>query len=198
MSTLFDQTRRQALRRGICLTALACGGVEWSRAHVNFGAVKPGQALPAMPVTRMDGTSAPLSAALRGQVTALQLMYTGCSAVCPIQGAMFAQLQGKLAAASASIRLVSVSIDPRGDERASLKKWLDKHGAQSERWTALLPQEKDVASLMEMLKGQAQGADRHTPQVYIFDRQARLTYRTEDMPSVGAVLALLQAVDSRA
>lgn len=196
--TMSDLSRRQALIRGLCAASTAGGWAEGLRAHASFGAVSPPVALPDMPVMYMDGTETALSSALKGQATAMQLMYTGCSATCPIQGAMFAQLQQRLVAAGSHVRLVSVSIDPRGDDRASLKSWLGRHGAQAARWTALLPKERDVPRLMDMLKGRAQGADRHTPQVYILDRQARLTYRTEDMPSVDAVMSLLRVAQSKA
>jgi protein SCO1 len=189
-----DPVRRLALRKGLLMTSAFCGFPVASSAHANFGAVEPRLPLPNMKVTHMDGAVTELTSALRGSVVALQLMYTGCSATCPIQGAMFARLQGKLASIHGDVRLVSLSIDPRGDDRRGLQNWLKKHGAQGDRWTAFLPEAHDLDRLQDVLKGRATGADRHTPQVYLMDRQARLMYRTEDMPSVDALASLLKAM----
>jgi protein SCO1/2 len=193
-----DPQRRLVLRTGMLAMTSAWMLPSALSAHANFGAVQPSLGLPDMRVATLDGVVMDLTSALEGSVTALQLMYTGCSATCPIQGAMFAQLQQRLASVRSSVRLVSISIDPRGDDLAALRAWLHKHGAQAGRWRALLPQAKDVDRLQDVLKGRAQGADRHTPQVYVLDRQARLMYRTEDMPSVEAVFSLLTATSVRA
>jgi protein SCO1 len=45
-----------------------------------------------------------------------------------------------------------------------------------------VPRVEDVDRLLDFVRGRAAGADRHTAQVYLFDRQARLAYRTADMP----------------
>jgi len=192
-----DQRRRHVLLQGLlgpCLAWAAPGSVS---AHASFGPVDPREALPLMKVTTLDGASVDLASALKGSVVALQLMYTGCSATCPIQGAMFAQLQQKLSSAHSEVQLVSISIDPRGDDLVSLRAWMRRHGANAKQWRALLPHAQDVDRLLAVLKGGSTGADRHTPQVYVLDRQGRLMYRTGDIPSADAVFSLLQAVSTR-
>ena len=183
-----------------------------TQAHETFGPVRPEQPAPRLQVTGMDGKSSDLVSTLKGQVTALQLIYTGCSATCPIQGAVFAQTQAVLASNSKSnsngkdnskdragndIRLLSVSIDPLGDDVKALRAWLSRHGAQPQRWTAALPTLQQVDPLLDFLRGRATGSDRHTAQAFVFDRQARLAHRTEDMPSPLALANLLQSVSAR-
>ena len=198
MSTVISQQRRRCLRDLSSIAAMALCAPAPTRAHANFGPVEPRLALPEVQVIAMDGASTALKSVLAGHVTALQLMYTGCSATCPIQGAMFARLQQQLALARCPVRLVSVSIDPRGDDLKAMRAWLLKHGAQPAMWTGILPQEAGVDRLQEVLKGRSQGADRHTPQVYVIDRQARLMYRSEDLPSADALFRLLVALNDRA
>ena len=187
------------LRRRLILGLGAAALLRYQRtsAHDTFGPVRPEQPAPALQLTGMDGKGTDLVSTLKGQVTALQLIYTGCNATCPIQGALFAQTQSLLASTGNSIRLLSVSIDPLGDDVTALRAWLSRHGAQPQRWTAALPPLKQVDPLLDFLRGRASGADRHTAQAFVFDRRARLAHRTEDMPAPQVLASLLQSVSAR-
>jgi protein SCO1 len=182
-------------------TAAALIAAPWAAthtlAHGSFGPVQPALAAPALSLSDTNGQRVALTAMLTGRVTALQLMFTGCSATCPIQGAMFAEVQQRLAADDPRLRLLSVSIDPLGDDPKALRAWLAKFGAQSARWSAALPQLKEVDTLLDFVRGRAPGVDRHTAQAFVFDRHARLVYRTEDMPNPPELVRLLKQVAAR-
>jgi hypothetical protein len=60
--------------------------------------------------------------------------------------------------------------------------------------TLTTPQALDP--LLDYLRGRATGVCRHTPQVYLFDRQARLRVRTVDMPSPTHVATAIQELDA--
>ena len=77
-----------------------------------------------------------LQTLLKGHITAVQLMFTGCTATCPIQGAIFADAASQLATAGRELRLLSISIDPLGDDAQALTAWLQRYGAQPQRWGA--------------------------------------------------------------
>ncbi len=187
------------LRRRLILALGAAALLRHERgnSHGTFGPVRPEQPAPALQLTGMDGKGTDLASTLKGQVTALQLIYTGCSATCPIQGAVFAQTQTLLASEGSGIRLLSVSIDPLGDDVKALRAWLARYGAQPQRWTAALPPLKQVDPLLDFLGGRAAGVDSHTAQAYVFDRRARLVYRTEEMPAPQALASLLHSVSAR-
>jgi protein SCO1 len=163
-------------------------------AHETFGPVRPPLPAPVIALTATDGKALDLSQGLRGSVTALQLMFVGCSATCPIQGAIFADAQRKLAGAGADMRLLSVSIDPLGDDLKALREWLGRFGALSQRWTAALPRVQDVNRLLDFLRARTSGVDRHTTQAYLFDRSAQLVYRTGDMPAGDELVKLMRQV----
>src|SRR5438105_14608278 len=57
-----------------------------SHAHGQVGIVKPAIALPATNVVCNDAARRSLQAILQGKTTALQLMFTGFSETCPLQG----------------------------------------------------------------------------------------------------------------
>jgi protein SCO1 len=197
MSVIHNPILRRRLIVALGLIALL--RPERARSHAAFGPVQPEQPAPKLQVTGMDGKPIDFVGALKGQVTALQLIYTGCSATCPIQGAVFAQTQTLLGATDKGkdIRLLSVSIDPLGDDVKALRAWLGKHGAQPQRWTAALPAMRQVDPMLDFLRGRATGADRHTAQAFIFDRKARLVHRTEDMPAPQSLANLLLSVAAR-
>ncbi len=196
-----DLSSARRVRRGLLGAAAALVAAPWAagqaHAHGSFGPVQPALAAPALSLSDLNGQRVALSALLTGRVTALQLMFTGCSATCPIQGAMFADVQQRLAADDPRLRLLSVSIDPLGDDPKALRAWLAKFGAQTSRWSAALPQLKEVDLLLDFVRGRAPGVDRHTAQAFVFDRQARLVYRTEDMPNPPELVRLLKQVAAR-
>ncbi len=188
-------TRRQLLQAGVGGWALAgalSGTLSSVQAHANMGPVQPPVAAPVLRLTSASGSMASLSALVRGRITAMQLMFTGCSAVCPIQGAMFADVQQQLASAPADWRLLSVSIDPRGDGPAQLRQWLARYSAQAARWQAAVPLVKDVDRMLNELQGQASGLDRHTAQVFVFNRRSQIAFRTVDLPSAQEVISAMR------
>lgn len=153
-----------------------------------FGPVNPPQPAPALSMLRDDGTRGDLPSLLRGRVTAVQLMFTGCSSICPLQGALFAEVARRLPAPDA--RLLSLSIDPLADDAAALRTWLDRFGAPP-AWRGAAPRLQDVDRLLEFMRGRSTGPDRHKGQVSLFDRQGRLVLRTPDLPPAGYVADLL-------
>ena len=149
-------------------------------AHEPFGPLRPPLPAPKLALTGEDGKRFELTERLRGRITALQLMFTGCSATCPIQGALFGAV-ASLINTKREMQLLSLSIDPLGDSPQAVRAWLARFGAHA-HWQAAVPRVEDVDRLLDFVRGRAAGADRHTAQVYLFDRQARLAYRTADMP----------------
>ncbi|WP_232540291.1 SCO family protein [Azohydromonas aeria] len=192
---------RAAPRRRLLLAALAgLAGAAAPRAqtaataHDSLGPVRPPVAVPDWPLVDETGRPFPLRAHLSGRVTALQLVFTGCSAACPIQGALFAAVAPRLREIQGpQAQLLSLSIDALGDTPAALKAWMARFGAHP-AWHAGLPRAQDVDAVLDFLRGRARGADRHTAQVYLFDRRARLAWRTVEMPPAAQVVSLLQSL----
>jgi protein SCO1 len=155
------------------------------------GWVRPRLAPPALTLMASDGATTPLASLLTGSVTALQLMFTGCSTSCPVQGALFASLAARLPASG--FRLLSISVDPLGDSPAALSQWLGRFGRPL-HWSAAVPSVPDADRVASFLRGVPATAGLHTAQVFVADRQGRLCYRTGDAPGVGELTALLAHV----
>jgi protein SCO1 len=149
-------------------------------AHDPFGPVKPPRPSPSMWLLRDDGARVEMRQHLLGKITAVQLMFTSCSATCPLQGALFASVTKRLR--NPNVQLLSLSIDPTTDTPAALGGWLKRFGA-TKIWRAASPTPDDLDRMLNFFRGRAEGADRHTAQVYLFDEQARLIFSTAEMPT---------------
>ena len=181
-------------RRLLAASALAWLGVPPARANTSIGPVLPAVAAPALPLRRHDGATPMLAAQLRGAPTAVQLMFTGCSTVCPIQGALFSTLQAALLSERhTAVRLLSLSIDPLSDDPVALSAWLRRFGARP-TWSAAAPAPGALESMLSLFTGGAAAGDRHTGQVYLFDRHARLVWRTSELPPTEEVMAGLRQI----
>ncbi len=74
--------------------------------------------------------------------------------------------------------------------RACALRWWVNVGAARRRATA--PRVADVDALAAFLLGAAPRPGTHTTRVFLFDRQARLAFRTTDLPTTDHVVDLLE------
>lgn len=173
------------------------GSASVVQGHGLLGPVEPAVVLPAIAVTLDDGRRLPLATVLHGRLTALQLMFTGCSTLCPVQGAVFAELQalvrvqGGARGWPAGVQLLSISIDALGDDARSLEVWRRRFGAGGQ-WRAAVPEVAGVDRLLDTLRGRTGGADRHSTQVFVLDGLGRLVYRCAELASAAAVAQVLR------
>lgn len=182
--------RRHLLARAAALPAW--GWAAAAGAHANAGRVQPPLPAPAVPLRLHDGRRSSLPALLTGRRTAVQLMFTGCSATCPLQGALFAAVQAGIAAQGLrGASLLSISVDALGDDAPALRAWRQRQGAAAS-WRAAVPDLAGVERLFDFLDGRREGADTHSAQVYIFDSRAALVLRSTDFPNPQQVLDWLR------
>lgn len=89
--------------------------------------------VPALMMRRQDGSKANFAAELDdGRPVMLNFMYTSCTAICPVTTQVFAQVQDKLGADKAKVRMISVSIDPEYDTPVRLEAYAKKYQAGSQ------------------------------------------------------------------
>jgi protein SCO1/2 len=195
-----DIVRRQvcAGAAGACAAALGLGMTPHARAALvaaDHGRVDPPVPIPDIPVRRSgDGASAGLAALLRGRATALHLMFTGCSSVCPIQGAIFERVQELLPDLKPrGIQLMSLSIDPLADTPRAMRAWLRRFDAR-EGWIAVAPNPKDLDEVLDLFGQGRNAVEAHATQVNIIDRRADLVFRTPELPSADAIAGILQRI----
>jgi protein SCO1/2 len=158
------------------------------------GRVVPPLPIPDVPVRRADGAIAGLAGIVQGHATAMHLMFTGCSTVCPIQGVIFERVQSLLPDQRArGIQLLSLSIDPFGDTPAAMRSWLERFHAR-EGWIAAVPRPDDLERLLALFGQGRNAVENHVTQVSIIDRGGGLVFKTEQLPSADSVAGLLRQV----
>ena len=181
-------TRRDLVRGLVALAALT--QAPRALAHESAGVVEPALAPPQLDLTLDDGTGTRLQKLLSGKVTALQLMFTSCSATCPIQGALFAQAAKQLGDGIPEAQGLSLSIDPARDTSRALHGWIQRHGAHP-RWHGARPDGREIERFVSFLKAKTNGPDRHTAQVYFFNRRGQLAMRSVDFPPASELIRVL-------
>lgn len=189
MSGRFDRRR--------FLAALGAGVATGAWGHADFGPVAPPRLAPRVPLVCGDRSRVTLDRLLLGRLSAVQLMFTGCSSVCPIQGALFAAAQARwIEARGAAVQFVSLSVDPLADDPAALAAWLKKQRALP-GWIAAAPHPEALEAMRGFFRD-AGSKDDHSTQVYLFDAQARLVWRTEPLPTTAAILGALRHFSAKA
>ena len=183
-------------RRGLLALGVAALLPHAVHAHASLGPIEPPLAAPTLPLTLHDGGVTDLPRWLKGRWSALQVVFTGCSATCPIQGAVFAALQGKLAETLPQAQLLSVSIDPLNDTAAALAAWRQRFGAQP-LWLAAAPPVKHANVLLDFVDSRAAGGDRHTAQTLLFDDHGRFAYRCAEFASARDIARLMRQMARR-
>ena len=178
------------------LTTGAAIGIPMAGAHNDAGLVVPPLPAPDIPIAWHNGRHATMRAALLGRVTAVQTMFTGCSATCPIQGALFSASQSIVTGAAHRAQWLSLSIDPLSDDARALARWLSRFNAQP-NWKAGAPTIQTVDAMLDFLRARKANADRHTAQVYLFNAKAELVLRTADFPAPELVAKLVDELVAR-
>jgi protein SCO1 len=86
---------------------------------------------------------------IKGRSVAINVIFTSCKDVCPLETANMVQLKRALGArAGREIHLYSISIDPQRDTPEVLRAYAEKFGAQ---WTFLTGKPQDIKAITKRL-----------------------------------------------
>jgi protein SCO1 len=113
-------------------------------------ALRSPAAVPAAALDLADGRRAALDA-IEAPVLLVDFVYTRCESYCSVLGAVFTQLQQRLAAeiGAGDVRLVSISFDPRHDDAAALSAYRARYRGDPAAW--MLGRPADVKDLQRWL-----------------------------------------------
>lgn len=192
--------RKMTRRTLLCGMASATLAAMCPRVYAQHaaGVVTPPVRLDDAWVVDQTGRKRLLDDLLSQRITALQTIYTGCSSVCPLQGALFGAVQERMPRIRARhpIQLLSIGIDPLGDSPSALHDWL-MHFQAGPNWNAATPALQDVDRIRVALSGSqlplGNIAD-HSTQIYCFDANAMLRWRSNDLPRADEVCDVLDAL----
>ena len=173
------------LALGLALRALPALG------HDGVGLVKPPIDVPDISIVSSDGVQGSLREQLLGRVTAVQLMFTKCRSICPIEAATFVRTQEALAGRGfGDIQLLSLSIDPLTDTPDVLKGWLASLNARS-GWIAASPAKTDLARAQRFFDNVSSLGEDHSTAMSLMNHAGLLVWRTSELPAPDEVANLL-------
>lgn len=198
-----DRARHHLSRRLILNGLAAALGIYYvparahAAAHDKVGPVKPPIEVPNLAVLSSDGIRCSLRDLLLGKVTAIQLMFTKCKSICPIEAGTLARVEEAVVDdASRDIHLLSLSIDPATDTPEVLRAWLEQCGAGT-RWKAISPAEADLARVKAFFDQPSSIGEIHSTAIHLVDRNGFLVWRTFDLPDPSDVAKLLFSLRDR-
>lgn len=96
----------------------------------------------------------------------VDFIYGTCTTICPVLSAGYANLQNRLGAESASVRLISISIDPENDTPKVMKEYLKRYRAKP-GWEFLSGSRKDIDRVMIAFNSYFRNKMDHKPLTFI-------------------------------
>lgn len=131
--------------------------------------------IPAVNLTDQYGRAIRLDRLLaEDRPTLVQFIFTSCTTICPVMGAVFGGAQTDIAALAPDYRMVSISIDPEYDTPERLREFAAKQNANPE-WVLLTGSKEAVMQATKAFDALYQGDNKMYHQPYTFIR-----WRTSD------------------
>lgn len=189
-------------------TVLMLGLPTCVSAHDDMGPLTKPIPLENVDLRLHDGTETDLHAITKGKITALQLIFTTCTTVCPIQGATFAFLAEDVEKNDLPFQLLSISIDANYDTPKDLAEWRAQH-YDGPGWTIgvtdFVSTHQLVDSLILSITGfpmhdspvpqspdeRPSEADHHGANVMFIGPDSNIVYRSFDYPNSDDLRAIL-------
>jgi protein SCO1/2 len=129
----------------------------------------------------------------RGAPVLLAMIYTHCSATCPIA---VSELK-RVAALAPDVRLVLVSLDPARDDPAQLTRYAAERALDPARWTLLTGSDaavRDLAATLSVRYRRVTADDlAHSNLVTFLDREGRIVRQTSERLDDAAIAELRAA-----
>ncbi len=126
--------------------------------------------MPNLALTDQFGRDVDVAALLAEDRPALvQFIFTSCSTICPVMGAVFGKAQGGIAAVSPDFRMVSISIDPEYDTPERLLAFAAKQNA-GRQWIFLTGRKDEVMKVVRAFDVLYEGDNKMYHQPYTFIR----------------------------
>jgi len=135
-----------------------------------------GRAVPAFHLTDARGGTLS-SVSVRGRPYAITFLYVHCVDVCPLIGSEIHDALAKLGPQAQRINVIAISVDPRGDTRDAVRRWLALH-QEPANFHYLTGSERALAPVWNAfyVSPQTPGDPHssHTAVIWLINRQGRL------------------------
>ena len=119
--------------------------------------------VPDVTLVNQDGKRINLKTFLDGdKPVILDFIYGTCTTICPVLSIGFSHFQKKMGPEAATVRLVSISIDPDNDTPQVMKEYLQRYNAR-EGWDFLTGKRDDIIKVMRAFDAYVTNKMNHYP-----------------------------------
>lgn len=129
----------------------------------------------------------PLLTGQPGKPVFVQFVFTSCTTICSLLGAVFSNFQKKLGPEAREVRFVSVSIDPEHDTPERLKKFLAKFDA-GPNWTFVTGDREAVKTVGKAFDAWFENKMNHTPLTFMWSPREGKWLRLNGFIGAGALV----------
>ena len=152
-------------------------------------------AIPDVMVRDQDGRSLRFySDLIKGQVVAINFVFTGCSTICPGLTTTFRNLQDLLG--TKNVRLISITVDPANDGPAELKKYAASFDAKP-GWSFVTGRPDLMTKLLKSLSVSAIAVADHSSLVIIYNDAETRSTQVPGIASAADILKVIEEASSR-
>lgn len=127
---------------------------------------------------------------VKGNVVAVNFIFTNCSTICPASGALFANLQKQ---SGRGVHFISVSIDPETDTPKRLDAWSRRFRTQP-GWTLVTGKQSAIDAIVKAFGGPTARPQDHNPLTIIGSDTTHTWTRLYGLPGAERVNALVSDV----
>ncbi len=145
---------------------------------------------PDVTLVDQNGQKVKLKALLEGTPTQpvfVQFVFTSCTTICSLLGAVFASFQKKYGPGASEIPFVSVSIDPEHDTPERLKAFLGKFDA-GRNWTFVTGDREDIKAVGKAFDAWFENKMNHTPLTFMWSPKEKKWLRLNGFIGAGALV----------
>jgi len=139
--------------------------------------------LPDINLVNVDGQNVSLTSVLASDIPVmLNLIFTTCTAVCPVMSATFEQVRHELGPRREQLHMVSISIDPEHDTPERLREYAMKYHADP-LWAFYTGAQTEIVKLQRALQAYRGNKMNHIPLTYLRASSASPWIRIEGFAS---------------
>lgn len=132
---------------------------------------------------------------IRDKTVAINFVFTRCTAICPLSGAIFRQVQQQLA--GRKVQLITISVDPAFDTAEQLQQFGQKFGAAA-NWRFVTGESAVIAGILKTLGVYTADKNQHSNMVIVGDDVTARWIRLYGLPQARQIVTAIDQVSGAA
>lgn len=132
---------------------------------------------------------------IQRKTVAINFVFTRCTAICPLSGAIFRRVQQQLA--GREVQLITISVDPTYDTVDQLQQFSQKFGAAS-NWRFVTGKQAVIVGILKTLGVYTADKNQHSNMVIVGDDTKSQWVRLYGLPQAQHIVAAIDRVSGAA